>query len=90
MNLKIFKRNFDFISATKLADQLSIICYIHVYYRPYFNTFGWINVPWENVVAVSVYRLQQPVQNPISDNTDVLWNSQSLGKKYSYRLPLVL
>ena len=35
-------------------------------------------------------RLQQPVQNPISDNTNVLWNSLSSGKKYSYRLPLVL
>ena len=35
-------------------------------------------------------RLQQPVQNPISDNTNVLWNSPSLGKNYSYRLPLVL
>ena len=31
-------------------------------------------------------RLQQPVQNPISDNTNVLWNSTSLGKIYSYRL----
>ena len=35
-------------------------------------------------------RLQQPVQNPISDNTNILWNSPSLGKNYSYRLPLVL
>ena len=35
-------------------------------------------------------RLQQTVQNPISDNTNVLWNSQFLGKNYSYRLPLVL
>ena len=35
-------------------------------------------------------RLQQPWQNPISDNTNVLWNSPSLGKNYSYRLPLVL
>ena len=26
------------------------------------------------------FRLQQPVQNPISDNTNVLWNSPSLGK----------
>ena len=34
--------------------------------------------------------LHQPVQNPTSDNTDILWNSPSLGKKYSYRLPLVL
>ena len=25
-------------------------------------------------------RLQQPVQNPISDKTNVLWNSPSLGK----------
>ena len=25
-------------------------------------------------------RLQQPVQNPIGDNTNVLWNSPSLGK----------
>ena len=38
----------------------------------------------------AVCRLQQPVQNPISDNTNVLWNSPSLGKNYSYRLPLVL
>ena len=30
-------------------------------------------------------RLQQSVQNPISDNTTVLWNSPSLGKNYSYR-----
>ena len=29
-------------------------------------------------------RLQQPVQNPISDNTNVLWNSISLRRKYSY------
>ena len=35
-------------------------------------------------------RLQQPVQNPISDKTNILWNSPSLGKNYSYRLPLVL
>ena len=35
-------------------------------------------------------RLQQPVQNPKSDNTNVLWNSPSLGKNYSYRLLLVL
>ena len=30
--------------------------------------------------------LQQPVQNPISDNrpTNVLWNSPSLGKIYSF------
>ena len=35
-------------------------------------------------------RLQQPVQNPINDNTNVLWNSPSLGKNYRYRLPLVL
>ena len=41
-------------------------------------------------VPVYTYRLQQPVQNPISDNTNVLWNSPSLGKNYSYRLPLVL
>ena len=27
-----------------------------------------------------IIRLQQPVQNPISDNTNVLWNSPSLGK----------
>ena len=35
-------------------------------------------------------RLQQPVQNPISDNTNVLWNSPSLGKNYNNRVPLVL
>ena len=36
-------------------------------------------------------RLQQTVQNPISDNTNVLLNiCPSLGKYYSYRLPLVL
>ena len=35
-------------------------------------------------------RLQQPVQNPISDHTNVLWNSPSLGQNYSDRLPLVL
>ena len=35
-------------------------------------------------------RLQQPVQNPISDNTNVLWNSPYLGKNYNYRVPLVL
>ena len=40
-------------------------------------------------ILVHGYRLQQPVQNPISDNTNVLWNSPSLGKNYSYRLPLV-
>ena len=34
-------------------------------------------------------RLQQPVQNPISDNTNILWNSPS-SEKYIYRLPLVL
>ena len=34
--------------------------------------------------------LQQPVQNPISDNTNMLWNSPSLGKDNRYRLPLVL
>ena len=27
-----------------------------------------------------IYRLQQPGQNPISDNSNVLWNSPSLGK----------
>ena len=36
------------------------------------------------------YRLQQPVQNPISENTYILWNSLSLGKNYSYRLLMVL
>ena len=41
-------------------------------------------------IVVAHYRLQQPVQNPISDNTNVLWNSPSLGKNYSYNLPLVL
>ena len=39
---------------------------------------------------VFVCRLQLPVQNPKSDNTNVLWNSQSLGKNNSYRLPLML
>ena len=32
------------------------------------------------------FRLQQPVQNPISDNTNVLWNSPSLGKKLKLQL----
>ena len=32
-------------------------------------------------------RLQQPVQNPMSDNTNVLWNSPSLGKKQLYTTP---
>ena len=30
--------------------------------------------PWKHC------RLQQPVQNPISNNINVLWNSPSLGK----------
>ena len=28
--------------------------------------------------------IQKPVQNPISDNTNVLWNSPSLRQNYSF------
>ena len=42
------------------------------------------------VFVCLINRLQQPVQNPISDNTNVLWNSPSLGKNYNNRVPLVL
>ena len=48
------------------------------------ENFNSSNLVWD------VCRLQQPVQNPISDNTNVLWNSPSLGKNYSYRLHFVL
>ena len=33
------------------------------------------------------YRLHQPVKNPISDNTNILWNIPSLGINSRYRLP---
>ena len=32
-------------------------------------------------------RLHQPVKNPISDNSNILWNSPSLGINSRYRLP---
>ena len=32
-------------------------------------------------------RLHQPVKNPISDNSNILWNSPSLGINFRYRLP---
>ena len=65
-----------------------------------FKLVEHINVHIRLLVDVTLYehlyehkvtttRLQQPVQNQISDNTNVLWNSPSLGKSYSYRLPLV-
>ena len=30
------------------------------------------------------------VQNPTNDNNNILWNSQILGKPYSYKLPWIL
>ena len=39
--------------------------------------------------GTEIFRLQQPVQNSISNSTNVLWNSPSFGKNYSYRLTLL-
>ena len=33
------------------------------------------------------YRLHQPVKNPISDNSNILWNSPYLEINSKYRLP---
>ena len=33
------------------------------------------------------YRLQQPVQDPIRSNTNILWNFQSLGKNTAIGYP---
>ena len=52
--------------------------------------FNCSYVKKKKIIKGCLCRLQQPVQNPIRDNTNVLWNSPSLGKNYSYRLPLYL
>ena len=47
-------------------------------------------VPAKDGVAMclnSILRLHQPVKNPISDNSNILWNSPSLGINSRYRLP---
>ena len=33
-------------------------------------------------------RLHQPVKNPISDNSNILWNSPSLGRKFQIQATL--
>ena len=38
-------------------------------------------------LCTSVSRLQQPVQNPLSDHSNILWNSPSIGIDFKYRLP---
>ena len=43
--------------------------------------------PCSCVSCFCVCRLQQQVQNPISDNTNVLWNSPSLGKNTAIGYP---
>ena len=35
---------------------------------------------WYFKLVHVTYRLKQPGQNPINENTNILWNSQSLGK----------
>ena len=40
-----------------------------------------------NSLCRYMYRLHQPVKNPISDNSNILWNSPSLEINSRYRLP---
>ena len=44
------------------------------------------NQPTNQLVDLKL-RLHQPVKNPISDNSNILWNSPSLGINSRYRLP---
>ena len=40
-------------------------------------------------ITLIALRLHKPVKNPISDNSNILWNSPSLGINSRYRLTLI-
>ena len=84
---RVFETLFD-LAMTENMDNTDLMA------RSYFkdkngNPPVYVLQVWQLLILLLKFclRLHQPVKNPISDNSNILWNSPSLGINSRYRLP---